>query len=407
MSEPLGLPGFRSFWLANTVGFLGLAITTVAVDVLVIEVLDASEVQVGLVRGAQFLPYLLIGLLAGAYVDRWRRKPTLIVANLAHALLLLAIPALVLADLLTITTTGIILFAVGCCAVVTVAAEQSYLPDLVPRRSLVLANARLGQSMAVAQSSGPALGGLLVAVVSAPAALLVSSLTRLITAGTIARIHDPEPAPHPAHPRLWRGILEGLAFMYSHRTLAPLAISTHLWFLANSIALTVLGLFVLRGLGLSALVYGLVLAAAGVGGLLGAFGATRAAAHLGEGTVIIAARTVCAVTWLATALTPTEAAPWITAAYLCGVQLVYGFSMGIEDPSEMGYQQSVTPRAMLGRVNATKRSANRSAAVLGAVLGGVLAASLGFRPTFAVVTGIFAAAVVVAAASPLRGARSD
>jgi len=404
--EPLKLRGFRNYWVASTVGFTGLAVTTVAVDVLVIDVLEASEAQVGIVRAVQFLPYPLIGLIAGAYVDRWRRRPTLIVFNLAQAILLLAVPVLFLAGALTLTTTAVVLFAVGCCAVFIAAAEQSYLPDLVPRGSLVLANARLGQSMTVAQSAGPALGGLLVSALSAPAALLATSISRFVSAGLIARIRRPEPPPGAERPRMWRGIVDGLAFAYRHHTLAPLAVSTHVWFLANSIALTVLGLFVLRDLGLSAVAYGAVLAATGVGGLLGALYATRAATRLGEGNTIIASRALCALTWIATAITPGDGTTWVPIVYLGAVQLVYGFSMGVEDPSEMAYRQAVTPRSMLGRVNATLRSANRTTAVVGAVVGGILAGVIGFRPTLLVVAAVFAASVVVAALSPVRGARS-
>lgn len=407
MREPLRLAGFRRFWAASTVGFTGLAVTTVAIDVLVIDVLHATEAQVGIVRAMQFLPYLLIGLVAGACVDRWRRKPTLVAANLAQAVLLLAIPALFWAGALTLASTAAILFVVGCCAVFLAAAEQSYLPDLVPRGSLVLANARLGQSMTVAQSAGPALGGLLVTVLSAPAALLATSVSRLAAAGLLGRIRDPEPDPHVDRLPLWRGIADGVQFAYRHRTLGPLSMSTHVWFLANSIAITVLGLFVLRGLGLSPVEYGIVLAAAGVGGLIGALGAPRAAARFGEGNVIIASRALCALTWVGTALTPADGAPWVPVVFLAVVQLVYGFSMGLEDPSEMAFRQSVTPRSMLGRVNATLRSANRSTAVVGALAGGLLAGAVGFRATLLVVAAVFAVAVVVAVLSPVRGARSE
>src|SRR5699024_3879347 len=114
------------------------------------------------------------------YVDRWRRRPTLVIASLAQSALLLAIPLLLLTGALSIPAIIVLLFAIGCCTVLISAAEKSYLPDLVPRRSLVLANARLGQSVTVAQTSGPALGGLLISVLSAPAALLAPVVGRVI-----------------------------------------------------------------------------------------------------------------------------------------------------------------------------------------------------------------------------------
>ena len=122
--------------------------------------------------------------------------------------------------------------------------------------------------------------------------------------------------------------------------------------------------------------------------------------------MIIAARLLCALAWAATALTPDGAPAGVSVVYLCVVQLVYGFSMGIEEPSEMAYQQAAAPRSMLGRVNASMRSVNRTAAVIGALVGGVLAGAAGFRPTFAIVAVVFAAAVGLVLLSPLRGGRS-
>ena len=403
--EPLSFRGFRRYWVANTIGFAGLAISTVVIDVLVIDVLGATETQVGIVRAAQYLPYLLIGLIAGALVDRWRRRPTLISFNLVQGALLLAIPALYIADVLTVAGTAAILFVAGCCAVFTAAAEQAYVPDLVPRRALVLANARIGQSMTVAQTSGPAVGGLLLMVVSAPLAMVFASLTRIANAIVIATIRRPEPTPEVHETRILRGIHESLSFVYRHRTLGPLAISTHVWFLANSVAMTVFALFALRELGLTAVSYGLALTAAGIGGLIGAFAANSAAVRMGEGNTIIVARGLCALTWVAAAMIPNFDNEWITAALLCLVQLMYGFSMGLEEPSEMAYRQAVTPRAMLGRVGATMRSANRTVAVVGALAGGALAAVIDYRATLLLVVVVFALATLVALLSPLRGSR--
>lgn len=406
IGEPLRLFSFRTFWAASTLGFFGLSITTLAVDVLVIQGLHASEVEVGVVRAAQFAPYLLIGLIAGALVDRWRRRPTLVITNLAQGLLLLLIPMLWWFDALTVWVMAGVLLITGSFAVFAAAAEQSFLPDLVPRHSLVMANARLGQSMTVAQSAGPPLAGALMAWLNVTSALVLGALTRVATAVLVSRIPDEEPAPE-VHPRLTlrRDILAGLKFIYGHRTLAPLALSTHIWFLANSIAMTILGLFVLRELGLAAAGYGLVLAAAGVGGFLGALCAPWAGRRLREGNAIILGRLLCTTAWLAMSLTP-ELGATRTLLFVCSAQLLYGFAMGLEDPNEMGYWQAVTPREMLGRVNATRRSANRSTAVVGALLGGLVAAVVGLRGILIVVTTVFMMASLVAALSPLRGARA-
>lgn len=406
--EPLARPDFRSYWYADAVGALGLATTPVIVDVLVVTVLQASETEVGLVRAAQFLPYLLVGLLAGAYVDRWRRRPTLVVTNVAQGVLLLLVPALYLLDQLSIASLALVLFTAGAFAVFTAAAEQSYLPDLVPRRLLIIANARIGQSATVAQTSGPALGGALVGALGAPLAMVLSSLSRFASAVLVLRIRRPEPEPdRDANPRIWPAIRDGLGFMYGHRTLAPLAASTHVWFLANSMALTVFALLALRELELPAAVYGMALSLAGVGGFAGAMLAPALGRRAGEGRAIILCRILCLLAWLAISLTPADGPTWAAICVICAAQALYGFSLGLEDPNEMGYWQAVTPRTMLGRVNATRRSANRTAAVLGALLAGVLAGTIGYRPTIGLAVTLFLVAVVIAVLSPLRLARSS
>ncbi|HLT85257.1 MAG TPA: MFS transporter [Phototrophicaceae bacterium] len=405
--EPLALRDFRSYWYADAIGAVGLAITPVVVDVLVVGVLDASETEVGLVRAAQFLPYLLVGLLAGAYVDRWRRRPTLVVTNVAQGVLLLLVPALHLLGLLSVTAVALVLLAAGGCAVFTAAAEQSYLPDLVPRRLLVVANARTGQSATVAQTSGPALGGMLVGVLSAPLALAAGSVSRFAAAALVLRIRRPEPSPgRVGHARLWPSIRQGLGFVYGHTTLAPLAVSTHVWFLANSMALTAFSLLALRDLGLPAAVYGGVLSLAGVGGFVGAVLAPRFGRRVGEGRTIVLCRALCLAAWLAVALTPAGGPTSTAVVVICVAQALYGLSLGLEDPNELGYWQAATPRALLGRVNATRRSANRTAAVLGALLAGALAGGLGYRRTIGLAVVIFLVAVLVAVCSPLRRART-
>ena len=405
--EPLAVPDFRSYWAADAVGALALAFTPVVVDVLVVQVLQASEAEVGMVRAAQFLPYLLVGLVAGAYVDRWRRRPVLVATNVAQGLLLLVVPALHLLDRLSVVSLALVLFAAGGFAVFTAAAEQSYLPDLVPRNLLVPANARIGQSATVAQTSGPVLGGALVAAVGGPLAMVVSSMSRFVSAGLFLRIRTREPSPEQAaDPRLWRTVREGVAFIYSHRTLAPLAWSTHVWFVANSMAWTVFSLLALRGLGLSAAVYGMALSLAGAGGLLGAVLAPAAGRRAGEGRVIVLSRVLCMLSWAVVVLVPQDAPGGLVVLTICGAQVLYGFSLGVEDPNEMGYWQSVTPRGVLGRVNATRRSANRTAAVVGALVGGVLAGAVGYRAALGAAVAVFLVAVLVVALSPVRRART-
>lgn len=403
--EPLKIPGFARFWSAGTVGFFGISIAGVAIDVLVVQELAATEAEVGVVRAVQFLPYLLVGLIAGALVDRWPRRVTLVGTHLGSGLALLLIPILWLTDQLSLPLLAAVLFGVGVFGVFTAAVEQSYIPDLVPRESLVAANARVGQSMTVTQTSGPALAGLLVGWLSAPFTLLITAVTHLVASATVATIKVPEErGDNPGKLRVLRSISEGVRFIYRHRTLAPLGISTHVWFLANSAAVTAFALFALRELGLSPFIYGIVLACAGVGGLIGAFCAPPLTRLIGDGWVVVVSSLIAPLAWTGIVLIP-HAEPWAVVC-LGLAKTLYGFGLALSDPAELSYRQTATPRAMLGRVNATMRSANRTMAMLGALGGGVLAGVIGYRGTIGVAIAVFIIALVIVAASPMRTARS-
>lgn len=189
--------------------------------------------------------------------------------------------------------------------------------------------------------------------------------------------------------------------------LAPLAWSTHVWFVANSIAVTVLAPFALRALGVGALGYGVSLAFAGVGGLAGASLATRVGLRFGAGRAVLAGRSLIPLGWAAVALAPavSDAGPLASVGFVAVGQFVYGFSMGLENANEMGYWQAVTPDEMQGRVNATRRSANRTMFVVGSLAGGTLATVLGYRPALWAAIGIFLIAVMVIGLSPFRSAQ--
>ncbi|MBT1596630.1 MFS transporter [Curtobacterium flaccumfaciens] len=400
------VPGFRSYWSAATVSSFGSAVSAVAVPVLVVTVLHASPFEVGLVNAAQFLPYALFGLIVGAYVDRFRRKPLLIWASVGRGVCLGAIPALWLAGLLNLWVTAVALFVFGILSVVGFAATQSLLPRIVPRPLLLAANARIDQSDAAAQTVGPALGGVLVSIVTAPVAIALDAVSYFVDAVLIARVRVIEQTPaRTAGTRLRSDIADGLRWTYGHTTLAPLALSTHLWFLANAAGLTVFATLALRTLALPAAVYGAILAVSGVAMLLGATAAPRLGTRFGAGRTIIAARAAYPIAWAAITLAVVgsdRAALLPTVMVLFVAFAVHGAAAGCENANEMSLRQTVTPDALLGRMNGTMRSANRTLAAAGAVGGGALMTVAGDGVALLAVTLVFTGAVVVAMCSPLR-----
>lgn len=400
------LPGFFAYWTSYTVTGFGAYITTVALQVLVLVEMHGDAVDVGLVNAARWLPYLLLGLVIGALVDRRRRKPLLIGADLARAVVLLGVPLLFLVGWLSVPVLLVLVVGFGAVSLIGDAASQSLVPRIVPRNALVAAHARTDQSDAVAQTSGPVLAGALVTVIGAAFAIVVDAASYLVSALAIWRVRAAEPPTPAAVPgRLRAEIAEGLRWVYRHRVLGPMAFGTHGWFFFNSILGTVFAPFVLVGLGLSPFQLGVALAGAGVAALIGSTFSSSAGARWGAGYAVIASNLIMAIGWGVIALAPASADPWPVVVVLTVGQGFYGLGLGLSNANEMGYRQAVTPDHLQARTNTTIRSMNRAAIVVGAPIGGVLAESIGFAPTLWVAIGGIVAVTALLALSPFRTAR--
>lgn len=398
-------PGFLRFWMASTVSDFGTYISTIAIQVIVVFSLHEGAAGVGLVSAARWLPYLLFGLVAGVLVDRSRRRSLLVITDLVRGLLLVVVPVLALIHHLSLVVLMLFMAAFGLMSLLNDAASQSFLPRLVPTNQLTLANARLDQSGAVAQASGPAIGGGLVSLLTAPWAVLFDAASYVASGLLLLRIPVSEPPRRPVSLQgVRREALEGLRWVYKHATLRPLALSTHGWFLCYAVASTVLPLFVLRTLGISAFGYGVALSAGGVGALVGSLAATRLGVRFGCGRVVVTCRVTTAVSWAMMALSHHHLSGWVM---LCAGQLLLGLSMGAENANEMGYWQAVTPDALQGRMNATRRSINRAMIVIGAPAGGFLGDAIGYRPMLWITSGGFFVVAITLGLSKFRNARID
>ncbi|MHA6693712.1 MFS transporter [Homoserinimonas sp. A520] len=402
---------FSRYFSAVAIGAFGTALTAVAMPVLVVDVLGASALEVGIVNAAQFVPYALLGLLAGVYVDRWRRQRVLVWASLGRAVSLALIPTCWIVGVLHLWMLVLLLLLFGAFSVFGFAATQSLLPQIVERRALRSANARLDQAEAVAQTAGPTLGGLLVGTIGAPFAIAVDAVTYVADAVLIAGLRVTESVRRESRQRsVRREVIEGLHWTYRHRVLGPLAWSTHLWFFANAAALTVLAVFTLRTLDFAAFVYGLLFAVGGIATLVGATLSSRFGALYGSGATIIVGRAIYPVAWTLVALAPVGGRPQsdaVAVALVFSAFALQGVASGLENANEMSLRQGLTPDALLGRVNGTMRAANRTMGAVGALTGGAAATLLGERPTLIIAVCLFAAAFMIAIASPLRTARGD
>ena len=411
--EVLGDRDFRRFWLAETVSGFGTYVTTIALQVLVVLTLHGTATDVGLLNASRWLPYACLGLVVGALVDRRPRRPLLVATDLGRSALLGVIPLLWVLDVLNLPALMLLLAGIGVLSLVNDAATQSIVPRLVPRGSLLAANARLDQSASVAQTSGPLVGGALVSALGAPLAVLVDAATYLTSAVLTATIRTVEPPRDRSRTTVsWTAlrqeVAEGLRWVYRHPVLSRFATTTHAWFLVNSVLVTVFVPYALTRLDLSAVQLGATLAAAGVGGLVGSLASAPVGLRWGAGRTVIACQASMPVAWAVIALAPAPTADgsaWVAVAVVGIGQLLYGLALGLENANEMGYRQSVTPDHLQGRMNTTMRSVNRAMIVIGAPLGGLAADALGYRPVLWIGVVGFALVALALAASPFRHAR--
>ncbi|MCU1538198.1 MAG: transporter [Humibacillus sp.] len=407
--EPERVTGSRDFvrfWVADGVSNLGTFVSTLALQLLLIDTLHADQRAIGLVRSAQWLPYLLFGLLAGVVVDRVRRRPLLVVADLVSAALLGAVGVLALAGRLSVPLLAGLVFVSGSASMFFVAAHQSYLPALVPLRLLPTASARLEQTWTAAQSVGPLVGGVLVRLLSAPVAVLVDALSYAVSAVLLATIRTGEPAPErlsgstsdrpgaaAAVGRVVDDLREGAGWVYRHEMLAPYAVALHLWFFFNAVVTTVFVYFAATELGLDAVSIGIALAATGLTGVIGAGLAPRLGERFGLGRVVTASEWLspAAYALLLLAQPGPMALLWPVVA-----NLVFGLGLGLKGPLEGSYRTAVTPERLRGRMNATIRSFNWGSIAVAAPLAGVAATAWGNRLTIGIgVLGLLGAALLL------------
>ncbi len=403
-------PGYMRFWAASTASDFGTYITTIAINVIVVLTLHGGAGSVGLVNAARWLPYPILGLFAGAWIDRHRRKPILVAGDFGRGAILVSIAVLGLGGWLTVSLLVAHVFAFGVLSLTADAAFQSFVPELVPRQLLVRANARLEQSGSVAQTTGPALAGWFTQVVAAPAAILVDAASYFVSGLVIASIKQPHAPRRPTltDDGLLGRIREGLAWVYRHPRLGPLALTTNLWFLFNSMFGVVFTVYALRERELGPFAYGVVLACAGVGSVLGTLVTARLGDFLGAGRVMVLGRSIYPVAFgIIAAAGFAPIGHWTGVSAMGLGQFLIGIGLGLEGPQEMGYQQAVTPDRLMGRMSATRRSINRGMIVIGAPLGGLLAEAVGIRSTMCLAATGMALVAILMVVSGLHRARME
>ena len=370
---------FRRFWSAATVSFLGDQVSLVALPLLAVLTLDADASAMGLLVAVGVLPNLLLALWAGAWVDRHgRRRRVMVVADLVRFAALATIPAAHLCGVLTFAQLYVVAFAVGTATVFFFVADSTLFVSVVPRERYVEAQSLLYGSRAFSFVAGQGLGGVLVAVITAPLTMLVDALSFLWSAWFLARIDPVEPpTAEPGRGQVTAGLrfIRGSAIV---RALLGASATVNLFTFGFA---AVFVLYVTRELGLGAAALGVVLGIGAVGGLVGAAITHRLAKRIGVGPAFVVG---CVLFPAPLLLVPLAHGGWSAAVLL--VLAEFGSAMGVMvlDISIGSIFAAVIPDELRARVTGAYMVVNFGVRPVGAVLGGVLGTWLGLRPTLAV-----------------------
>jgi MFS family permease len=397
---------FVRVWAASTVSIFGSLITRMALPLLAILTLGAGPIEVAVLRAMDLVALLVVGLVAGAWVDRLSRRPVLIWADLGRAVLLGSIPVAFVVGALSFVQ---LLVVAGLASVLTAffdAADNAYLPSIVERERLVEANGALAASGSAAEFAGFGISGFLVQLLTAPITILIDAITFLVSAALLLSIRRPEAPPPPAEVRepVLDEIRHGLGLVRHDPVLRALATAQMLLSALWGVFGAVYFLFALEELDVSPAAVGVIAGVGGASSFIGAVVAARSTRRWGIGPVAVGAMLLGGVGNLFIPLAP-AALPLVAVACLVAQQLIADSAITVYEITEVSVRQSLVQDRELGRVAATFQVGGVAAQLVATVGAGLLAEVVGLRPValLAPLGGLLGAAVLWA--SPVRSLR--
>ena len=379
-----GLWGHQDFlrlWTGQSISEFGSQISQLAIPLLAAINLRTGPLTFSLLGVVGFVPFILFALPAGAWVDRLRRRPILIIGDGARAVLLALIPVLWATGLLRMWQLLVIQFVVGVFTVFFDVAYMSYLPALVRREQLVEGNSKLQLTVSFAQVGGPSVSGALVGAITAPYAIAVDAFSFVVSSAFMLsmrhRERQPERSPELPGPQLWREVKEGVRWVSGHSWLRAIAASTGLGNFFSNVLFAVVVLYLVRSLHLSSLEIGLVLALGSAGAIIGALLVARIQRRLGIGRTIVSAILVTSSYSFSVPLAPRAfPLPVLILGLAAG-----NFANVIYNITQVSLRQTITPASLQGRMNAAMRCIVWGTIPLGGLVGGAIGQAYGLRLT--------------------------
>jgi len=380
-------PDFLKLWTAETISVFGSAITQLALPIIAATTLEVTPFEFGLLTTIEFLPFILFSLPAGVWVDRLRRRPILIAGDLGRAIAIASIPVAFAFDALTIWQLYIVGFINGILTVFFDVSYQSYVPSVVDRDQLVDGNSKLEITRSAAQILGPGMAGILIGLLKAPFAMLLDSLSYVVSAIFVFFIRRPEPPvvahdeeAHGPKPSMRQEIAVGLRYVTGHRWLRSIAATTGTSNFFGNVGGAILILYLVDERNLGPAAIGFAFSVGSVGVLLAAFVTAWITRRLGVGRTLVLMAFGFSLSGLPVAFAP-DALIWYAVALsgflggFCGV----GWNI-----NQVSLRQAITPPRMQGKMNATMRFIVWGTMPIGAILGGALGSVIGLQPTIVI-----------------------
>lgn len=396
---------FRLLWAGETVSELGSGVSVLAIPLVALRSLHAGTFEVGALTAAGTAAYLLVSLPAGALVDRMRRRRVMIATDAGRCLALGSIPAAAALGVLSLGQLYAVTFLAGVLTVFFGVAYQAYLPTLISHDLLTEGNSKLTGSSALASIAAPGLAGWLVQAFGGAYAIAVDAVSFLVSLTAVGAIRSREARPPAsAEPslraarRLRGDILEGARYVAGHQILRTVTGVTALFNFWFYVAVSVNVVFLVRTLHQPPAVVGLLFAANGAGGVVGALTASRTTPWLGLARATILGLGLCALGSLLRALA--GQGPGVIT-FAAGSFLV-GLGVVTFNINQVTYRQRACPDHLLGRVIASMRFVVWGIFPLGALAGGALGAVIGTRATLWAAAVGMTAATAWLLASPFR-----
>ena len=371
---------FDLLWAGQTVSRVGTEVSTLAIPLIAIELLHATTFEVGLLTAVEFLPFLLVGLPAGAWVDRVRKRHVLLVADLGRLIALGSIPVASAIASVTLPHLFVVAFVTGVFTVFFDVAYQSYLPELVGLDHLVEGNAKLTATESAAHVAGPGVAGALIGAVGAVTAIVADAISYAVSFVCVIAIRRPSersPSGADVQTSLVHDIGEGLRYVWHEHRIRAVAFCTATSNLFAGVGTAVVILLMSRELGFGSGLIGLVFAVGGIGGVLGAVAAPRLAEWLGVGKAIVWSIALGGIGPALIAIATGELAFALLATGIA-IQAGTGAAYNI---NQVSVRQAICPPRLLGRMNASVRFLVWGTLPIGGFLGGAFGSLFGLRTT--------------------------